>query len=219
MNQLSLLSANNNALMQLGLESIFSKGGGISTFRSVKDADGLKSQLLTGDYDLLIFNPYRETGLTQQTLVEVRKNHPELVILVISDISSPEKVIEVLQEGTQGYLTTECDEHEILHAVFALAKGEKFYCNKVLDIVLNKHLYEGEEEDCEPTVLTKRETEITALLAQGKTNKEVALELHLSPHTVHTHRKNIMRKLNCRSASDITRYAMNTGLLKETYPV
>ena len=97
-------------------------------------------------------------------------------------------------------------------------KERSSFCNKVLDIVLNKHLYEGEEENCEPTVLTKRETEITALLASGKTNKEVATELCLSPHTVHTHRKNVMKKLNLRSASDITRYAMNTGLLNPVYP-
>ncbi len=218
MSSIRIISANTNALMQLGLKAVLMRGGGVEKFKEVADEQNLNRALATEHFGLIIFCPNEEAGFTQEKLAEMRGTRPELSILVISNIRSPQMVIDILQKGTQGYLTNSCDEHEILHAVFALAKGEKFFCNKVLDIVLNKHLYEGEEEDCEPTVLTKRETEITALLASGKTNKEVAAELNLSPHTVHTHRKNVMRKLNLRSASDITRYAMNTGLLDPAYP-
>lgn len=204
--------------MQLGLKAVLMRGGGVEKFKEVLTHSDLDDLLASEEFGLLIFCPNAEAGFTKEKLAQIRKAKPELSILVISNIRSPQMVLDILQEGTQGYLTNSCDEHEILHAVFALAKGEKFFCNKVLDIVLNKHLYEGEEDNCEPTVLTKRETEITALLASGKTNKEVATELCLSPHTVHTHRKNVMKKLNLRSASDITRYAMNTGLLNPAYP-
>ena len=119
----------------------------------------------------------------------------------------------VLEKGVEGYLTRECDEDEIIHAIFAIAKGEKFYCNKVMDIILNKQ-YNPEDNNCEPTTLTQRETEITALIAKGMTNKSIAEQLHLSPHTVHTHRKNILRKLGINSVSELTLYAINIGLIE-----
>jgi DNA-binding NarL/FixJ family response regulator len=84
----------------------------------------------------------------------------------------------------------------------------------VLDIILNKQFSAAEEENCEPTVLTERESEITALIASGLTNKEIAEELHLSHHTVHTHRKNIIKKLGVKSVSELTVYAMNVGLIE-----
>src|SRR5690606_10276647 len=116
--------------------------------------------------------------------------------------------------GAHGYLTYECDEDEIIHAVFALKKGEKFYCNKVLDIVLNKHLYKKENESCEPTSLSERETQIVKLLARGQTNKQVAEKLIISPHTVHTYRKNIMKKIGVRSISELTIYCVSIGLIE-----
>ena len=111
-------------------------------------------------------------------------------------------------------MTFECDEEEIIHAIFAIYKGEKFYCNKVLDIVFNKHLFKKEDDNCEPTNLTVRETEITILITKGNTNKEVAELIHLSPHTIHTHRKNIMKKLGLKSVSELTIYAISTGLIQ-----
>lgn len=106
----------------------------------------------------------------------------------------------------------------MINAVFAITKGEKFFCNKIIDAILQKHLYQnGEplEEDCAPTSLSPREIEITCLIAEkGFTNKEIAKQLFLSIHTVHTHRKNIMKKLGIRSASELVRYAISTGIIK-----
>jgi DNA-binding NarL/FixJ family response regulator len=75
---------------------------------------------------------------------------------------------------------------------------------------LNK---EFDPENCEPTSLTERENEITALIASGFTNKEIGEKLHLSHHTVHTHRKNILKKLGIKSVSELTVYAMSVGLI------
>src|SRR5690606_17652953 len=125
-------------------------------------------------------------------------------VLIISDIRSTVDVLRILERGVQGYLTRQCDEAEITHAIFAIAKGENFYCNKVLDIILNKSYVDESELNCEPTALTERENEITALIASGLTNKEIGEKLHLSHHTIHTHRKNIVKKLGVKSISELT---------------
>jgi DNA-binding NarL/FixJ family response regulator len=149
-----------------------------------------------------------------QSVFSVRKRFPEQKMLIISGINNNSDVLQVLEQGTQGYLTHECDEGEIKHAIFSIAKGEKFFCNKVLDIILNKHLYTADEDNCAPTSLTLRENEITSLIAQGFTNKQIAEQLFLSPHTIHSHRKNIMKKLGIKSTSELTVYAINVGLIQ-----
>ena len=135
-------------------------------------------------------------------------------ILVISNDQQKSRVLTVLETGIHGYVTGECCEDEISRAVVAVAKGEKFFCNKIIDVLLEKKISNGEEPDCEPTILTEREIEISTLLAEGLNGKTVADKLCISHHTVHTHRKNIMKKLKIKTAYELTIYAINTGLIK-----
>jgi DNA-binding NarL/FixJ family response regulator len=114
--------------------------------------------------------------------------------------------------GVTSFLTKTCDETEIFSAVRAAAKREKFFCSKVLDVLLEKH-FPG-TDNCAATELSVRETEIVRLVAEGYSSKDIAKMLFLSPHTVHTHRKNILRKLGIGSTSELVLYAVNTGLVK-----
>lgn len=209
---LNILHANANVLMASGLNAILGKGGGIDGINNATNEDQLFSELGEGKYDLIIIDPLSSEQFTIETTIKLKEKYPSKKVLIISDIHSSANVLKILEKGVQGYLTRQCDEAEIIHAIFAIAKGEKFYCNKIIDIILNKGLNEG-EENCEPTVLTERENEITALIASGMTNKEIGEQLHLSHHTVHTHRKNILKKLGISSVSELTVYAMNVGLI------
>lgn len=214
MNNLSILHANANVLMASGLNTILERGGGIDKISIVKNEDELFDTLRQKEFDLLVIDPCAQEHFTIETTHKLKEKYPQLKTLIITDIQSPKSVLKILEKGVQGYLTRQCDESEITHAIFAIAKGEKFYCNKVIDIILNKTL-STEEENCDPTALTERETEITTLIAKGHTNKEIGRELHLSHHTVHTHRRNILKKLGAKSASELTVYAMNVGLLND----
>ena len=146
-------------------------------------------RLKNGDFDLVIVDPKKEHGFGVESVLKLQREYEEQKVLIISEVKNEGLVLQILEKGVQGYLTYSCDEDEIVHAIFAICKGEKFYCNKVLDIVFNKHLYKKEIESCDPTSLTIRETEIARMIAKGDSNKEVAERIHLSPHTVHTHRK------------------------------
>ena len=209
---LTILHANANVLMSNGLNAILNKGGGIDAIENATNEDQLFDKLDQGSYDMVVIDPLSSEFFTIDTTLKLKEKYPNKKVLIISDIHSSANVLKILEKGVQGYLTRQCDEAEITHAIFAINKGEKFYCNKVIDIVLNKQFSE-EEENCEPTVLTERENEITALIASGFTNKEIGEKLHLSHHTVHTHRKNILKKLGVKSVSELTVYAMNVGLI------
>lgn len=210
---LKILHANANVLMSSGLNVILNKGGGIDQIDNATNEEQLFSRLEEGKYDLVIIDPLSSGYFTIETTLKLKEKYPQKKVLIISDIQSPPSVLKILEKGVQGYLTRQCDEAEITHAIFAIAKGEKFYCNKIIDIILNKQFTEEEEENCEPTILTERENEITALIASGMTNKEIGEQLHVSHHTVHTHRKNILKKLGVKSVSELTVYAMNVGLI------
>ena len=209
---LKILHANANILMINGLDAIIQKGGGIDQLSVCKNESELFKELSKNEFDLVIIDPLASGYFSATTSMKIKQLYPQQKVLIISDIERPREVLNILEKGVQGYLTRQCDEDEIIHAIFAIAKGEKFYCNKVLDIILNKQ-FDTQEENCEPTVLTERESEITTLIASGLTNKEIADRLHLSPHTVHTHRKNIIKKLGVKSVSELTVYAMNVGLI------
>jgi DNA-binding NarL/FixJ family response regulator len=199
--------------MVSGFQAIMNKGGGIEQIEVVKNEKDLFLKLDQHLYDLLILDPYASGYFSSETAVKLKEQYPKQKVLIISDTQEQANVLKILEKGVQGYLTRQCDEDEIIHAIFAIAKGEKFYCNKVLDIILNKQFTPEEKDNCDPTVLTERESEITGLIASGMTNKEIAEQLHLSPHTVHSHRKNIIKKLGVKSVSELTVYAMNVGLI------
>lgn len=208
---LKILHANANVLMSSGLNAILSRGGGIDSIQNAVDEQSLFESLDCSNFDLVVIDPLSSSErFTIATTLKLKEKYPDKKVLIISEIYSPQNVLQILEKGVQGYLTRQCDAAEITHAIFAIAKGEKFYCNKVIDIALNK---EFDPENCEPTSLTERENEITALIASGFTNKEIGEKLHLSHHTVHSHRKNILKKLGIKSVSELTVYAMSVGLI------
>ena len=211
---LSILHANANFLMHYGIQKVCSSGGGIDKIVQVSDEESLLKALSANSYDLLIVDPKKEHGFGVECVLRIQNEFNDQKIMIISEVKNESLVLQILEKGVQGYLTYSCDESEIIHAIFAINKGEKFYCNKVLDIVFNKHLYKKEVESCDPTSLTVRELEIAKMIAKGGSNKDVAEKIHLSPHTVHTHRKNIMKKLGVRSASELTIYAISIGLIE-----
>ena len=213
MKGLSILHANANVLMANGLNTILQKGGGIENIQIAKNEIELFEFLKNGDFDLIVIDPLAKEHFSVETTLTLKEKFPNQKTLIISDLESPQKVLKILEKGVQGYLTRQCDVAEITHAIFAIAKGGKFYCNKVIDIILNKQFSNEDEDNCEPTVLSERENEITTLVASGFTNKEIGEKLHLSHHTVHTHRRNILKKLGIKSTSELTIYAMNVGLI------
>ena len=208
---LKILHANANVLMASGLNAILNKGGGIDSIDNAVDEQSIFANLDETNYDLVVIDPLSSSErFTVATTLKLKEKYPDKKVLIISEIHSPQNVLQILEKGVQGYLTRQCDAAEITHAIFAITKGEKFYCNKVIDIALNK---EFDPENCEPTSLTERENEITTLIASGLTNKEIGEKLHLSHHTVHTHRKNILKKLGIKYVSELTVYAMSVGLI------
>ena len=216
MSTLNILHANPHTLARTGLKSILAEQEGISLIHEADTLEKLIESLRNNRYDLVIIDYDQHSSFSRQNITYIQNNCPDTRILVVSSEKDQQEINNILESGVNGCVTRACSEREFINAVFSISNGEKFICNRIVDMILNQHLRQNGATrplNCEPTTLSPREIEITGMIAGGNTNKQIAEQLYLSIHTVHTHRKNIMKKLGIRSTSELVRYAISIGII------
>ena len=135
---------------------------------------------------------------------------PKARVLALSMHKDSVYVREILRAGARGYLLKDAPQDDLVAAVRALARGEGFISSAVSDAVLTdyrKHVTDPID------LLTTREREVLQMIAEGKTNKEIAVILTLSVYTVEAHRGRLMEKLNLHSSGELVRFAVRNGLI------
>ncbi len=162
---------------------------------------------LAPDVILLDLNMPQVNGLSATEIILERR--PETRILILSMHDSSEYIASALSHGAMGYILKDVPTEEIKRAIDTVMAGERYLCPGATASLTPRT--EGNREQ-----LTNREQTILLQLAQGKSNKEVALTLDISVRTVETHRKNIKRKLGISSTAGLTRYALEHGVLQGT---
>ncbi len=149
---------------------------------------------------------------------QIRKLLPATKILIFSMHDTERLVLEVFQAGANGYLLKSDAGKLLITAVRTIADGRRFFSAQVGDHIFDKFLHGSAQSDAndpdEGTALTARERETVQLLAEGKSNKEVATTLGISVKTAETHRSTIMRKLALSTFSDLVRYAIRNHIIE-----
>lgn len=201
-------------LVREGIKSVVSGYSHLKVVGEATRSSDLAERLGPLKPDLVVLDYNAPGAFSLDDVRQIQVFSPESKLLVISSDLKKEQVLYVLECGVKGFLLKECDQTEIISAIHALAKNEKFFCGKVVDIILERQSRGGEKEACQPALLTERESEIVALMGEGLTTQQIADQLYLSTHTVYTHRKNIMRKLGVTSAAEVILYAVNSSLVK-----
>jgi DNA-binding NarL/FixJ family response regulator len=142
---------------------------------------------------------------------QIRKASPNTEVLILSAHGSEKLVREVLEAGARGYLLKEDADRSLFAAVNALRRHTPFFTPKIAEWVARDK--RGMRARSPRTFLTPRQRETIQLLAEGKTNKEVATILNVSVKTVETHRANIMLKLDLHSVTDLVHYAIRNEIV------
>jgi two-component system response regulator NreC len=135
---------------------------------------------------------------------------PRARVLALSMHKDAVYVREILRAGARGYLLKDSADADLIAAVRAVAKGEGYLSPAISDAVLTdyrRHVTDPLD------LLTTREREVLQMIAEGKTNKEIATTLNLSVYTVEAHRGRVMEKLNLHSAGELVRFALRSGLI------
>ena len=146
---------------------------------------------------------------------QIAKGQPAGAVVILSMHSDETYVMRALNAGARAYLLKDSAEADLLRAIQAVSQGKSFFSPKISRILAEDYVrllqQKGAQDSYE--LLTGREREILQLLAEGKTNKEVAAVLNLSLYTVETHRGNILQKLNLHSSAELVLYAVRKGII------
>jgi len=210
----SIVVADAQYLIRLGLKNLIRNSMDFKVVGEASCEEDLLNILSSKKVNVVILDYNQPKSFEVGSIQRIKKFSPNTNILIISSDNTRNNIYEILELGVSGFLTKQCEEEEIQNAIKATAKGEKFFCNNVLNYILEKSFSAEEEGDCSPTPLTFREIQVVKLVATGKIAKEIASDLNLSIHTVYTHRKNIMRKLELSSTSELVIYAINHGIIE-----
>ena len=142
---------------------------------------------------------------------QIRRACPATEVLVFTMHDSDELITEVLHAGARGYLLKSEADGQVIDAVKTLARHRPFFSSQVSETLLDRF---NSGTPGHTNVLTAREREIVQLIAEGNSNKKVALLLEVSVKTVETHRSAAMRKLSIRSTAELVRYAVRNKLVQ-----
>ena len=143
------------------------------------------------------------------------KQIPKLKVIILSMHADETYVLRALVAGAKAYLLKEATEEDLAPAIRAVAGGKSYFSPAISKILLEDYVRNLQQRGLEDsfTLLTEREREVLQLLAEGRTNKEVAILLDLGLSTVETHRSNFMQKLNLHNTAEIVLYAVRKGII------
>ena len=138
-----------------------------------------------------------------------------VAIVVLSMHADEGYVLRALKAGARGYLLKESPEADLIRAIRSVSEGKAFFSPTVSRMLVEDYIRQLQDKDIEDSyeLLTMREREILQLVAEGKSNKDIANMLNLSLYTVETHRSNILEKLNLHSVPELILYAVRKGVI------
>lgn len=150
-----------------------------------------------------------------EAAAQIVKRNPDIGVIFLSMHSDESYLIRALNAGAKGYLLKDSAETDLVRAVQAVAARKHFFSPAIANTLLEDYLRHLQQKGIQDSydLLTEREKEILQLVAEGKSNKEVATFLNISLYTVETHRTHIMQKLNLHNTAEIVLYAVRKKII------
>jgi DNA-binding NarL/FixJ family response regulator len=206
-----ILIADDHAIVRKGLRHLLLEEYPTAVIEEVTDAESLIVKSVSSEWNVVIcdLNMPGRSGL--DALIQIKQSSPKLPVLIMSMHPEEQYALRTLKAGASGYLNKETIHSDLIKAMQTVMMGKKFITPSVAEKLANalnsdttKLLHEK---------LSDREFEVFRLLAEGKQVSEIADKLSLSVTTVSTYRSRVMDKLNMKSNSDLTRYAIENGII------
>ena len=209
---IKVIIADTSFIIRKGLRALVGDNKKFENAGEAFDAASLQKVVRANPDSVLIVDHCCDDCFSLKVIETIRNENPALNILVISHEKNAEEIKKVISLGIKNYLLKDCDEQEVTDAISACAKGQKYFCGQIIDILLDKEL--SALEHCVTGSISDREIEVIKELVSGRRPKEIAERMHLSYHTVVTHKRNIYSKLGISNAIELAQYAIKTGLVK-----
>jgi DNA-binding NarL/FixJ family response regulator len=148
----------------------------------------------------------------------ILEENPNIRVIALSVHFDKRFVTEMLKAGASGYILKSCLFDEVLRAIQTVSVGDYYLSPKITDVVVDDYKYYMATANKSAEIrLTPRERQIIQLLTEGKSTKQIALQLHLSPKTVDSNRREIMNKLDISNVAELTKYAIREGITSSEF--
>ena len=209
-----VLLADDHPVVRRGLREVLDAEPDFQVIAETDNGASAVDRAVADDVDLAVLDVTmpRLTGL--QAAAELARRRPELRVLMLSMHDNEEYFFEALRAGASGYVLKSVVDRDLVEACRATMRGEPFVYPGAVRALIRDYVeraQSGEEPSTDP--LSRRESEVIKLIAEGHTSKEIAALLVISENTVERHRANVLVKLGLRNKVDLTRYAIRRGLV------
>jgi two-component system, NarL family, response regulator NreC len=215
MKKLRILLADDHIVMRTGLRALLERQPNLEVVgesengrETVGLAASLRPDVVVMDVGMPVLNGIEATQM-------IVTQCPTIAVVILSMHADESYVMRALKAGARGYLLKDSAAADLIGAIQATSQGKSFFSPKVSRILAEDYVRVLKQKGAVDTydLLTSREREILQLLAEGKTNKEVATALNISPYTVETHRGHILQKLNLHNSAELVLYAVRKGII------
>lgn len=215
MTTVRVLLADDHGIVRRGLHYLLERSPGFEVIgeagdgrEAVRLAEELNPDVIVMDIAMPNLNGIDATA-------QIVRRRPETGVIILSMHSDETYLVRALSAGAKGYLLKDSAEADLIRAVQAVSQGRPFFSPVIAQTLLEDYMRRLQQQNLKDSydLLTDREKEVLQLLAEGKSNKEVASLLSLSLYTVETHRSNLMQKLNLHSTAEIVLYAVRKKII------
>ena len=215
MKQIRILLADDHTIMRNGLRLLLERQPGFQVIGEA--ADGRETVEMTDALrpDVVILDIAMPNLNGLEAARQIASKLPSIAVVILSMHSDESYVLRALKAGARAYLLKDSAESDLIGAIKAVTEGKAFFSPAISKMLVDDYVRRLQQRGVDDSyeLLTTREREILQLVAEGKSNKDVANLLNLSLYTVETHRGNIMQKLNLHSVPELILYAVRKGVI------
>lgn len=210
-----ILLADDHNIMRRGLRLLLERQPGFSVVSEASDGRQAVEQAEATKPDVVVLDIAMPNLSGIEAAGRISEMLPQVAIVILSMHADESYVLRALKAGAKGYLLKDSAESDLIQAIKAASDGKAFFSPEISKILVEDYVREMGKRGAEDSyqLLTPREREILQLLAEGKSNKDIATLLNLSLYTVETHRRNVQEKLNLHSLAELILYAVRKGII------
>ena len=203
--------ADDHALFRKGLRKILEETRDLEVIGEASDGLELLNLLRNLTPDMIILDISMPNLRKIEAIYEIKRIHPDTKVLMLTMHKDKEYLYQTISAGADGYFLKKDADAELFSAIEKIRKGGMYVSPSLSEESAGD--WEQIRQEFRKPILTTQEREVLNLIAEGKSNKEIAEHLFISVHTVKRHRTNIMDKLNLKKTADLIRYAIQKGYI------
>ena len=211
--KITILLVDDHDILRGGLAAVLNKEPDMEVIGEAEEGRGALDMARKHKPDVAVMDVTMPHLNGIDATAQICREVPDTKVLALSMHGESKFVSRMLEAGAKGYLTKSCSPEELLNAVRTVNSGKIYLSPKIATVVIQDYINPN-KTGSGPSLdaLSSREREVLQLFAEGKTTKQIAMMMHLSPKTIETHRSHIMDKVGIHSIAELTKFSLREGL-------